>query len=639
MARAGDGAAVPIAAPADARPGSPGLADELLAVAIASTAWLGAGLAPGFCRPLPVAVGGAALASIGLVVLARVRAGVTALLMATVVLVGVGLLAGARGVDATDGYRPLQPGPLPSPVEVLGDPEPVGVAGWRVEVRLPNGDRVDAAAHGRAGLAVSRVRVGQSLTVEGRLRSIGDRPWLRTRHLVALATITEVSIRAEPAPWRAAIEAVRHRVRAGGDVLSQRHQALYHGLVLGDDRFQPLGQTLRFRLSGLTHLLAVSGQNVAFVLAAAAPITGRLGPRSRLAALVIVLVVFALITRLEPSVLRAVSTAGLSAWAALTGRTRSGLGVLAAAVSILVLVDPFLVDSVGFQLSVAASAGILLLTPALTRLLPGPSWIVAPLATGLGAQIAVAPLLSHYFGPVSLVTIPANLAAGWAAAVVMIWGLTLGLAAGLAPPSVAAIIQWPVDGLLWWLETVAAVGARAPDPRPGLVTVAVLASCALVARALPGRWPGRAVLGLAIVVAVTAVPRAPAEPADCGVGIHWLPSAVDSGPSVLVIGGDAGLRSVESCRRLGIRSVDVVVTQSGGRSTGALIGALAEVAEVGRVLAPPMHSIVGARRQVEPLTIPTGWGQLVVEPRAGSAGRQLTARLQHDRSVAVEAPP
>jgi len=638
-----DGAAVPpppsVGGAAGARSGSVGWADELLAVAIAGTAWFGAGLGPGFCRPAPVAVAGAALAGVGLMVLARPRSALVRALVVTVVLGGVGLLAGARGVDAADGYRPLQPGPLPSPVEVLGDPEPVGVAGWRVEIRLPDGGRVDAVAHGRAGLDLSRTEVGQSLAVEGRVRPIDDRPWLRTRHLVAVATITEVSVLGGPAPWRTAIEAVRHRVRAGGEVLSERQQALYHGLVLGDDRFQPPGQTLRFRLSGLTHLLAVSGQNVAFVLAAAAPLTGRLGPRSRLITLLVVLVVFALITRLEPSVLRAVSTAGLSSWAALTGRTRSGLGVLAAAVSVLVLVDPFLVDSVGFQLSVAASSGILLLTPALTRLIPGPGWLVAPLATGLGAQVAVAPLLSHYFGPVSLVTIPANLAAGWAAAVVMIWGLTLGLVAGLAPPPIAVVIQWPVAGLLWWLEAVAAIGARAPDPRPGLLAVTVFTCCALVARALPGPLPGRALLGLVVVVAVAAVPVAPAEPGECGVGIGWYPSGPGSGLSVLVVGADAGLRSVESCRRLGIRSVDLVVAEGGDRSTGSLVGALVDVVEVGQVLAPPMHSIVGARRQVEPLAVPTGWGRLVVEAPAGSDGRRLVVRRQEDLPVAIEAPP
>lgn len=597
-------------------------------VGLAAAAWSGADLAPAACRSLLAAATGIGLVVGGLVGWSRAAGARGFAIAAVAALGGMALMAGSRGAAVTEGHRPLPPGPLPSPVEVLGDPEPIGVAGWRVEVRLPDGHRVDAVAHGRAGVSISRVTVGQSLIVEGRLRALGDRPWLVTRHLVARATITEAVVGGEPGLWRGVVEGVRDRIRAGGDVLDERPRALYHGLVLGDDRFQPPGQTLRFRLAGLTHLLAVSGQNVAFVLAAAAPITGRLGPRPRLVALAVVLIVFALITRLEPSVLRAVSTAGLSAWATLTGRTRSGVGVLAAAVSGLILVDPFLVRSVAFQLSVAASAGILVLTPSLTRLVPGPGWLASPLATGLGAQIGVAPLLSHYFGPVSLVTVPANLAAGWAAAAVMVWGLSLGPVAGMAPTPVASVIQWPLEGLLWWLEAVAAAGARSPDPRPGLGVLAVFAGCALVTRALPIRWPSLVLLALAFVVGVGAIAQAPDRPGSCGDGIRWFPAGGPAGQSVLVVAADAGLRSVESCRRLGVRSVDLVVVEAGDRATGRTVRALVEVVDAGRVVAPPMHSIVGARRRTERFVVATGWGSLVVEPDAGSDGRRLTTRFR-----------
>ena len=179
------------------------------------------------------------------------------------------------------------------------------------------------------------------------------------------------------------VEAVRDRVGAGADALDERPAALYRGLVLGDDRFQPLGQRLRFRLSGLSHLLAVSGQNVAFVLAAAGPLIGSLGHRSRIVAVLGIVVLFAVITRLEPSVLRAAATASLAAWASWSGRSRSGVAILALAVMGLVLVDPFLVDAVGFQLSVAASAGILTLGPPLARRLPGPD----PMAQAPDAQL------------------------------------------------------------------------------------------------------------------------------------------------------------------------------------------------------------------------------------------------------------
>ena len=93
------------------------------------------------------------------------------------------------------------------------------------------------------------------------------------------AVVGEARLLTGPGPLRALVEAVRHRIGAGADVLDDRSQALYRGLVLGDDRFQPDGQVLRFRLTGLSHLLAVSGQNVAFVLTALAPVINRLSRR------------------------------------------------------------------------------------------------------------------------------------------------------------------------------------------------------------------------------------------------------------------------------------------------------------------------------------------------------------------------
>lgn len=601
--------------------------EELVVVAAAALVWVGAVVAPVVARSTGVIVIGGLLVASGLSWLARSDRDRRPIVAAAALLTGALLVGANRGAVAADDYASLAVGPLPSPVEVIGDPEPLGASGWRVEIRLDDGARVEAVANGQAGSVIGRLGVGERLEVRGRLQPVGDRPWLRTRHIVGRATITDAEVVGRPVWWRSVVEAVRQRVRAGGSTFDERPQALYHGLVLGEDRFQPPGQTLTFRLSGLSHLLAVSGQNVAFVLAAVAPLTGRLGPRRRMVALGFVLVLFALMTRLEPSVLRAVTTAGLSTWAVITGRARSGVGVLAVAVGALILADPFLVDSVGFQLSVAASAGILVLTPALTRVLPGPGWLVTPLATGLGAQMAVAPLLSHYFGPVSLVAIPANVLAGWAAAATMIWGMTIGPLAGVMPAPVDGLLQWPVVALLWWLELVAAIGARAPDPRPGLGLIAVLGVAALVARTMSIRWPGRVVVALAAFVAVTSVPRAPTVAITCGSGLRWFPAIEADGEpiprSVLVLGPEAGLRGLEGCRRSGIRAADLVVAESGGRASAAMVTALGEVMAVGEVWAPPQHRIIGARRQLQPVWIRTGGGWLTVAPELGSDGRRL----------------
>ena len=109
--------------------------------------------------------------------------------------------------------------------------------------------------------------------MRGELRPTGDdEPWLRVRHVSGRLTVLAVdgSSPGDPvarglptgsgAPWSPAPSS-----------LDPRERSLFTGLVLGDDRHQPADLADAFRGAGLTHLLAVSGQNVAFALALAGP--------------------------------------------------------------------------------------------------------------------------------------------------------------------------------------------------------------------------------------------------------------------------------------------------------------------------------------------------------------------------------
>ena len=84
--------------------------------------------------------------------------------------------------------------------------------------------------------------------------------------------------------------------------------------------------------------------------------------------------------------------------------------MLALAATVLLLADPFLVHSVGFLLSCAASVGIAVLGPPIARRLPGPRWFRESLGVDLGAQVGVSPVLIPVFDGVPLVALPANLA-------------------------------------------------------------------------------------------------------------------------------------------------------------------------------------------------------------------------------------
>jgi competence protein ComEC len=236
-------------------------------------------------------------------------------------------------------------------------------------------------------------------------------------------------------------------VLAGGRVLPQDRQALYGGFVLGDDRGQSAVLEADFRGAGLTHLLVVSGENVAFVLVAASPLLRRLGTGSRWLATVSLLLLFAAMTRFEPSVLRATAMAviAVSVWS--LGRVASPLRILALAVTAVLLIDPMLVGVAGFQLSVAAAGGIILIARPLAEHLPMPSWLARPLAVTLGAQLAVAPMLVAFYGGIPVATVPANLVAEPAAALLMAWGLTVGAVAGMVGGPLATVLQLPADWL------------------------------------------------------------------------------------------------------------------------------------------------------------------------------------------------
>jgi competence protein ComEC len=257
---------------------------------------------------------------------------------------------------------------------------------------------------------------------------------------------------------------VRDVIARGASHLPADRAALTRGLVIGDDRDEPPEMVQRFRDAGLSHLTAVSGQNVALLPAAAGPLLRRLRPLARWGASIGLIGWFVLLTRAEPSVLRAGVMAGLAATAFVMGRQAEPLRLLAVAVIGLLLVDPLLGWSVGFWLSVGATAGVVLgalhLAPRLARLGP----MALPVAVTLGAQGGVAVPSLLVFGRLSLSGTVANLLAVPVAGAVMLVGLPACLVAGVVP-FVGPVVMAPVGWGVWWVDAVATVGA-AVEPSP-----------------------------------------------------------------------------------------------------------------------------------------------------------------------------
>ena len=408
------------------------------------------------------------------------------------VAVIVVLLASGGAVRSQHSWAGLAPdslGPFDGWAQLIDDPKPYP-SSTRVIVEIES-ERFEMWSRGRAQQQrVRSWRGGEWIMVAGERRPLDAERAYRVawQHVVGEFDLDWASDVDAGNPVARASNRVRATIERAADALPEPDGALYRGLVIGDDRDQPRDMIDRFRASGLSHLTAVSGQNVAFVLAACGPLLVRMRPFTRWVLTVGVIAWFVALTRFEPSILRAGVMAGLSATAFVTGRERSPVRILAIAVTALSLIDPLLAWSIGFWLSVGATAGVCTVGPWLAQRLAMFGPLALPLGITLGAQLGVMIPSMLVFGRLPLVSVVANLLAVPVAGFVMLFGLPAGLAAG-SVPALAPLLMLPARIGTRWVDTVAALGARLePDPPWswigwGLVAIAI---CALVCRRTPG---------------------------------------------------------------------------------------------------------------------------------------------------------
>jgi ComEC/Rec2-related protein len=355
----------------------------------------------------------------------------------------------------------ISPGAFVGEVTLLTDPQ------WRgpllsAEVRLA-GKRLSLTASGAPAWRLARAEAGNIVSLSGRIAPlrVPVPSFMTARHLAGKLSVRKISFVAPGSFTARFANGIRHRMLASGSVLSPQSRALYGGFLLGDDRNQSAEITDDFRAAGLTHLLVVSGQNVAFTLAVFSPLLMRLSLRFRFITVLMILAVFALVTRFEPSVLRAVAMAALVALSRLLGRPQHSARILALAVICMLIIDPMLAWSVGFSLSVSACAGLALLVPRFERM-AGPRWLITPLATTLAAQTGASLVMIPVFGSVPVIAPLANMLALPAAAPIMSWGVAAGFPAGFLGSGVARLVHIPTEFLLRWISGVARLAAVVP---------------------------------------------------------------------------------------------------------------------------------------------------------------------------------
>jgi competence protein ComEC len=318
-----------------------------------------------------------------------------------------------------------------------------------------------------------RLAVGDRLRVRA---SVGEARWSDALGRQPPVVLRNPIIEERAPPGGAALQiservrdAARSRALAS---LAPERAGLLVGMALGDTSLLPGEVEGDFRAAGLTHLMAVSGANLAVVLAAGLWLAGLAGAGRRgLAVIGIVLVVMlVVVTRWEPSVLRAGVMAGLVLLGVASGRGPGGRRALCLAVVVLLLADPGLAGALGFQLSVVATAGVLWLGPAVASALPDrlPERVRKGVGMTIGAQAAAVPALALAFGSVSLAGLPANLIGLPLAGGPMLLGVVAAATAPVAP-WVATVACRLADPFLLALIAVARWAAGLPG---GSVTLA-----------------------------------------------------------------------------------------------------------------------------------------------------------------------
>lgn len=367
--------------------------------------------------------------------------------------------ASAGPAGGVEGDRPALPGPVSAP-------DPGGV-----EERLAVGDRL------RVRASVGEARWSDAL---GRQPPVVLRNPIVQERAPPGGAVLRVSERVRDAARRRALER-----------LAPERAGLLVGMALGDTSLLPQELERDFRAAGLTHLMAVSGANLAVVLAAGLWLAGVGGAGRRALAVVgiVLVVLLVVVTRWEPSVLRAGVMAGLVLLGVASGRGPGGRRALCLAVVVLLLADPGLAGALGFQLSVAATAGVLWLGPATARALPDriPERVRKGVGMTLGAQAAAMPVLALVFGSVSLAGLPANLLGLPLAGGPMLLGVVAAATAPVAP-WVANLACRLADPFLIALIAVARWAAGLPG---GSVTLAG------PARAVPAAVVGLGLLAVA----------------------------------------------------------------------------------------------------------------------------------------------
>ncbi len=259
--------------------------------------------------------------------------------------------------------------------------------------------------------------------------------------------------------------AIRSAFRAELRARNSDAAALIPGVVLGDTSLQSSEFTLIMRRVGLTHITAVSGANLAIVTSFILWICQWIlrGRRKRIVVTVVFLIGFIFLVRASPSVLRAAVMAAVLLFAKAEGEKTQSVPALGAAISLLLLLDPFQGVDAGFALSVLATSGIIFLSKPISKFLQIrlPRFIAESLAIPIAATMLCTPVIAALSGQISLTSIPVNAIVAPAIAPLTVIGFSAALLI-LVLPRVSTLLLNLGEPIAYFITWVANIGGGAP---------------------------------------------------------------------------------------------------------------------------------------------------------------------------------
>ncbi len=569
------------------------------------------------------------------------------------------LVVGAALIAARLALVPTGPAPLDVP--------PEGDGPWRLIVESTGSPRdgqqvatlvtpADTMPAFRVAATLPRfpeIVPGDRVVVEGSIRPRPDSPYGEyLERLEAVGTLSSRSLTVEPAPTdpgRRLEDTRRGAAETLTRVLPEPEAGLAAGILIGLRDRVDRDLAAAFTTAGVSHVVAISGWNIAIVAAAIAAMSGRLGRRRRSIVTILAIVTYVAFAGASASVVRAALMAGVVLLARESGRAGRAAAALGWAATLLLVTDPKLIGDAGFQLSSLATAGLIAWASPLTAWIEGlgrgrlPRWLAESLGVSLAAQAATLPIILVSFGrlavlsPIVNVVVVPLVAPAMAAGVVALAGGLMGVAGApaalgaiLAAPGwvllriLVAIVQTaaslpfasvslapPFDvaaagtaaagliGLVWWRRRPRTRHGQAPPSHPADRAVATTDPRPTPPRGGDGRAARRAAVGalvIAMAVAGSVVAARPTAIArvtvlDVGQGDGILVEGSRGGRLLVDGGPDPDRLLVELDKRVPPwdRRIDAVILTHPHEDHVAGLALLLERYRVGRVFEPGMR--------------------------------------------------